>query len=56
MPLVMGSTAGDPLPSSIAGALTSLATVNGVTPSGGPANRLRLTCDLGGIGDAKWWQ
>jgi hypothetical protein len=47
VPLVRGSTASDPLPSSVAGALTSPATVNGVAPSGGPTSRLRLTCDLG---------
>jgi hypothetical protein len=42
-----GSIAGDPFPSSVAGALTSLATVNGVAPSGGPASLPRSTCDLG---------
>jgi hypothetical protein len=34
-----GSTAGDPLPCSVAGALTNSATVNGLAPFGGPANR-----------------
>jgi hypothetical protein len=43
--LVRGSIAGDPLPCSIVGALTSLTTVNGVAPSGGLASRLRSTCD-----------
>jgi hypothetical protein len=48
VPLVRGSTAGDPLScSSIAWVLTSLATVNGVMPSGGLANRPRSTCVLG---------
>jgi hypothetical protein len=48
VPLVRGSTAGDPLScSSVAGVLTSPATVNGVMPSSGPANRPRSTCFLG---------
>jgi hypothetical protein len=48
MPLVMGSTTGDPLScSSVARVLTRLATMNGVMPSGGPANRPRSTCVLG---------
>jgi hypothetical protein len=48
MPLIRGSTAGDPLlSSSIVGFLTSPATVNEVKPSGGLANRPRSTCDLG---------
>jgi hypothetical protein len=48
VPLVRGSTTGDPLlSSSVVGVLTSSATVNGVMPSGGPASRLRSTCALG---------
>jgi hypothetical protein len=48
IPLVRGSTAGDPLScSSVAGVLISTATVNGVMPSGGPANHPRSTCDIG---------
>jgi hypothetical protein len=49
IPLVRGSTTGDPLHSSSfdARVLTSLATVNGVMPTGGPTNRLRSTCVLG---------
>jgi hypothetical protein len=44
VPLVRGSTAGDPLSrSSVAGALTSPTTVNGVAPSGGPASHPRST-------------
>jgi hypothetical protein len=50
MLLVRGSTSDDPLPSSIAEALTCLATVKGVAPSGGPASRPRSTCDLGVYG------
>jgi hypothetical protein len=50
MLLVRGSTSDDPLPSSIAEALTYLATVKGVAPSGGPASRPRSTCDLGVLG------
>jgi hypothetical protein len=45
--LVRGSSAGDSLPCSIADALTSPATVNGVVPSGGPPSRPRSTYDLG---------
>jgi hypothetical protein len=48
VPLVRGSTTGDPLSCSfVAEVLTSPATMNGVTPSGGPANRPRSTCVLG---------
>jgi hypothetical protein len=47
VPIVRVSTASDPLLSSVAGALTSPTTVNGVTPSGGPASCPRSTCDLG---------
>jgi hypothetical protein len=48
VPLVKGSIAGDPLSCSfVVELLTSLATVNGVMPSGGPANRPRSTCVLG---------
>jgi hypothetical protein len=48
VPLVRGSTADDPLPSSsVAWVLLGAATVNGVVPSGGPASRPRSTCDLG---------
>jgi hypothetical protein len=48
VPLVKGSTTGDPLPSSsVAGVFTSPATVNGVMPTGGPANRSMSTCVLG---------
>jgi hypothetical protein len=47
VPIVRVSTASDPLPSSVAGALTSPATTNGVAPSGGPASRPRSTCNLG---------
>jgi hypothetical protein len=48
IPLVRGSTVGNPFScSSIAGVLTSMATMNGVMPSGGLANCLRSTCVLG---------
>jgi hypothetical protein len=48
IPLVRGSTTNDPLScSSVAGVLISPATMNGVMPSGRPANRPRSTCDLG---------
>jgi hypothetical protein len=48
VPQVRGSTADDPLSSSfVAGVVLGLATVNGVIPSIGPANRPRSTCDLG---------
>jgi hypothetical protein len=47
MPLVRGSTAGDPLSSSVAGVLLGPATMNEVMPSGDLANRPRLTCVLG---------
>jgi hypothetical protein len=47
VPLLRGSTADDPLPCSVAGALTSLATVNGVEPFGGLASRTRSTRNLG---------
>jgi hypothetical protein len=48
VPLVRGSTIDDPLlSSSVAGFLTSQATVNEVIPSCGPANRPRSTCVLG---------
>jgi hypothetical protein len=46
MPRVRGSTAGDPLSSSIAGVLLGPATVNGVVPSGGSANCPKSTCVL----------
>jgi hypothetical protein len=47
VPLVRGSTAGDPLScSSVAGVLLGAAIVKVVTPSGGPASRPRSTCDL----------
>jgi hypothetical protein len=47
VPLVRGSTTGDPLlSSSVVGVLTSPAT-NGVMSSCGPANRPRSTCILG---------
>jgi hypothetical protein len=39
VPLVRGSTTGDPLPSSVVGALTGALTVNGVAPSGGLTSR-----------------
>jgi hypothetical protein len=45
--IVRGSTAGDPLPCYVAEALTSPATVKGVTPSGGLVSRPRSTCDFG---------
>jgi hypothetical protein len=48
--LVKGSTADDPHPSSVVGALTSPATVDGMVPSGGPASRPRSTCNLGVCG------
>jgi hypothetical protein len=48
VPLVRGSTVGDPLlSSSVVGVLTSPATMNGVMPSSGPASRPRSTCVLG---------
>jgi hypothetical protein len=47
VPYVRGSTAGDPLSSSVAEVLLGPTTVNGVMPSGSPANRPRSTCDLG---------
>jgi hypothetical protein len=48
VPLVRGSTTGDPLPSSsVEVVLLDAATVNGVAPSDGLASRPRLTCDLG---------
>jgi hypothetical protein len=48
VPLVRGSTADDPLSSSsVAGVLLGAATVKEVMPSGGPASRLRSTCNLG---------
>jgi hypothetical protein len=48
MPLVRGSTTGDPLSSSsIVEVLLGAATVKGVMPSGGPASRPRSTYDLG---------
>jgi hypothetical protein len=47
VPRVRGSTAGDPLSSSIVHFLLGPATVNRVMPSGGPGNRPRSTCDLG---------
>jgi hypothetical protein len=47
VPLVRGSTAGDPLSTSVVGALLGPATVNGVMPSCGPANRPRSTDVLG---------
>jgi hypothetical protein len=48
VPLVKGSTAGEPLScSSVAGVLTSPTTVNGVMPSGGPTNHPKSTCVLG---------
>jgi hypothetical protein len=48
VPLVRGSTAGDPFPSySVAWVLLGAATVKGVAPSGGPASCPRSTCDLG---------
>jgi hypothetical protein len=50
---VRSSTACDPLSSSVAGVLLGLATMNGVMPSGGPANRPRSTCVLG---YTEWWQ
>jgi hypothetical protein len=46
VPLDRGSTAGDLLPSSDAGALTNPATMNGVAPSSGLTSRPRSTCDL----------
>jgi hypothetical protein len=48
VPLVRGSTVGDPLSySSVVGVLTNPATVNKVMPSGGLANRPWSTCVLG---------
>jgi hypothetical protein len=47
VPLVRGSIAGDPLPSSLVGVLLGAGTMNGVTPSGGLTSRPRLSCDLG---------
>jgi hypothetical protein len=48
MPLVRGSTTGDPVPSSsVAVVLLGAATVNEVAPSGGLTSYQRLTCDLG---------
>jgi hypothetical protein len=48
MPLVRDSTASDPLSCSyVVGILLGAATVKGVTPSGGPTNCPRSTCDHG---------
>jgi hypothetical protein len=47
VPHVRGSTTGDPLPPSFAGALLGSATVNGVMPSSGPAKRSSSTNDVG---------
>jgi hypothetical protein len=47
VPIVRGSTAGDPLLSiSVVWVLTSPASMNGVIPSGGSTNRPRSTCVL----------
>jgi hypothetical protein len=48
VPLLKGSTVGDPLlSSSVVGVLTRSATVNGVMPFGGLASCPRSTCVLG---------
>jgi hypothetical protein len=47
VPRVRGSTAGDPLSPSVAGALLGPATGNGVMPSDGLAKRPRSTDDVG---------
>jgi hypothetical protein len=47
VPRVRGSNANDPLSSSVVGVLLCPVTMNGVMPSGGPANRPRSTCVLG---------